>query len=218
MIDSFYDEDSTCPKRGSKLAGDWQTKHLQRLHGSWRRGDFLQYRKTIPPPEEQRKGKPGIIGLGFVAGGGAQFVSDAPLLLNGKVPVHQICDNCHSRLVAYARILQGRFTRIVEIESGREEGELLIDSAGVMAKSLREDLARRLSDLQESCKHEGSEWMPFEWAPGHLSGEVRVCTICEKVLENDSNNSPRLLRAKCPIHGILKEESGFCPRCAEEWP
>jgi len=218
MIDSFYDEDSTCPKCGAKTVRDWQTKHLQRLHGSWRKGDFLQYRKLVFPPEEERKGKRGSIGSALKSDFGEQFVSDAPLLFNGKIPVHQTCDNCRSRLVAYARILHGRFTKIVEIEAGREEGELVIDRIEVTASSLRDEFARRLSGLQESCRHQGSEWILLEREPGHLSGRVRVCNSCERILETDRNRRSMSLWNKCPIHGTVKETNGFCPRCAEEWP
>jgi hypothetical protein len=87
----------------------------------------------------------------------------------------------------------------------------------VTAKSLGE-FARRLSDLQKSCRHEGTEWILLEGAPGHLSARVRVCNVCEKVVESDVDR--RLMRSwdRCLIHGTVKEPSGFCPHCAEEWP
>jgi hypothetical protein len=218
MIDSFYDEDSTCCKCGARMVRDWQTKHLQRLHGLWRKGDFLQYRKLADPRETKRKSIPANGELALASAERDGYVSDAPLLFNGKVPVHQTCDNCDSRLVAYARILDGKFTGIVEIEADREEGELVIDLAEVTAKTLREELARRLAGLQESCKHERSAWMPLEWAPGHLSGRVRVCSRCEKILESDVDKRLMRLSNRCPVHGTVKEASGFFPRCAEEWP
>jgi hypothetical protein len=218
MIDSFYDEDSTCCKCRARMVGDWQTKHLQRLHGSWSKGDFLQYRNLANPREGDRKRKRGKVGLPSTSCESEGYVSDAPLLFNGKVPVHQTCDNCSSRLVAYARILDGKFTGIVEMEADREEGELVIDREEITARTLREELARRLSNLQESCEHEESEWMPFEWAPGHRSGRVRVCNRCEKILESGEDKRLMRLPNRCPVHGTMKEPSWFCPRCAEEWP
>src|SRR5713226_4391758 len=100
--------------------------------------------------------------------------------------------------------------------SGREEGELVMEGSEVTARSLREEFARRLSGLQESCKHERSDWMDFEWAPGHLAGRVRVCKRCEKILEGNKERRLVNLRTKCPVHGTMKDESGFCPSCAEE--
>src|SRR6266568_8137023 len=156
LIDSFYDEDSTCPKCGTKTVRDWQTKHLQRLHGSWRKGDFLQYRRPVNPREEKRERKYGKVLSAPASPDGEGYVSDSPLLFNGKVPVHQTCNNCNSRLAAYARIIDGKFTGIVEIEADQEKGELVIDRVEVTAKTLREELARRLAGLGESCEHEES--------------------------------------------------------------
>jgi hypothetical protein len=217
MIDSFYDEDSSCPNCGAKLVRDWQTKHLQRLNESWLKGDFLQYSK-LSSPREGLKRKRGKQGPARASSQRKEYASDAPLLFNGRVPVHQTCDGCRTRLVAYARILDGRFTSITEIGTHGEERDLIIARAEATARSLRIEFATRLSSLQESCRHEASAWMPFEWAPGHLSGRVRVCNGCEKILESDSGGLSKGLGGRCLIHGTLKEESGFCPRCAEEWP
>jgi hypothetical protein len=99
LYDSFYDEDSKCPKCNAKITTDWQTKHLE---------------------------------------------------------------SCWSH------------------------GERVISSAG----SLREEFANRLSHLQESCKHEKTKWRPIEWAPGHISGQGRVCLKCEKTLETRNEFEP----------------------------
>ena len=51
------------------------------------------------------------------------------------------------------------------------------------AQQLREKFEIDLAKLQEDCKHEESEWMPSELAPGHIFGSVKICNICEKVME-----------------------------------
>lgn len=111
------------------------------------------------------------------------YLSDAPLLLNGKVPVHESCDGCKAWLEAYAKIANGRFAGIVEVEVDGEEKELVIIKPEATAKTLREEFERRLSHLQESCAHEKAEWMNVKWAPGHSLGTGLVCLRCEKVLQ-----------------------------------
>ncbi len=181
MFDSFYDEDSECPKCHTKVKGDWQTKRLQSLMESWRRGDFLQYRRLEVVPEEERKEKDrGTLFGAFRRT--SDYLSDAPLLFNGKVPVHTSCDKCDARLEAYAKILDGRFVGIVEVEADGEEKELVLIKPETTAQTLREEFNRRLTHLQESCKHEKAEWMDMEWAPGHSSGRGLICVRCEKVL------------------------------------
>jgi len=57
---------------------------------------------------------------------------------------------------------------------------------GVMnAKELRKEFESNLKYMQEICQHPESEWMASEWAPGHISGSVEVCTFCEKVLDRN---------------------------------
>jgi len=48
---------------------------------------------------------------------------------------------------------------------------------------LREKHEQEILDLQEDCSHEKDEWRIWAWAPGHYSGEVRVCVRCGKILE-----------------------------------
>ena len=55
MFDSFYDADSKCPNCNAKVTTDWQTKHLECMLESWRKGDFVQYRKLARISEEERK-------------------------------------------------------------------------------------------------------------------------------------------------------------------
>ena len=185
MYDSFYDEDSECPKCHAKITSDWQTKHLQSLMESWRKGDFLQYRKLETIPEEERKRKYGDTALAFAPlfRRTENYLSDAPLLFNGKVPVHQSCDGCKAWLEAHAKIANGMFAGIVEVEADGEEKELVMTTPEGAAKILREEFERRLSHLQESCAHEKAEWMNGEWAPGRSPSRGLVCLRCEKILQ-----------------------------------
>ena len=185
MYDSFYDEDSECPKCHAKITSDWQTKHLQSHMESWRKGDFLQYRKLETIPEEERKRKYGDTALAFAPlfRRTENYLSDAPLLLNGKVPVHESCDGCKAWLEAYAKITNGRFAGIVEVEAEGEEKELVIIKPEATGKTLREEFERRLSHIQGSCAHEKAEWMNVKRAPSHSLGRGLVCLRCEKVLQ-----------------------------------
>jgi len=195
MYDSFYDEDSKCPKCNAKITTDWQTKHLERMLESWRKDDFVQYRNLERIPEEERKRDYPDSRFAPMFRRTKEPVRDAPLLFNGKVPVHTSCDECKSWLEAYAKVVGGRFTGIAEIESDGEEKKFVIVIPETTAKSLREEFATRLLHPQESCKHEKSKWMSVERAPGHISGENRICLRCEKTLEtlNDIEpNNPKL--------------------------
>ena len=56
-------------------------------------------------------------------------------------------------------------------------------------KQLREQHKKEIDDFMNSCPHtEISDWMPFMWAPGHFSHNVKVCKRCEKIIENDAGN------------------------------
>jgi len=50
------------------------------------------------------------------------------------------------------------------------------------AKELRENYELALKAIQDACPHTEVETMPYMWAPGHISGIVRVCKYCEKVM------------------------------------
>ncbi len=151
---------------------------------SWRKGDLLQYHKYERIPEEERKKEYGDRAFVPILRRTEEYQSDAPLLFNGKVPVHTNCNKCEAWLEAYAKVVGGRFAGIVEVEADVEEKELVVISPD--AKSLREEFERRLSHLQESCKHEKADWMETRWAPGHFSGRRLVCLRCEKVLRTKS--------------------------------
>ncbi len=181
MYDSFYDEDSKCPKCNAKI-DEWQTKHLQRLLGRWRRGGFLQYRKLERIPEEERKKKYGNSPWPMFRST-KEYLTDMPLLFNGKVPVHTSCPKCKTWLEAYAKILNGRFTRIIEIEADGEDKELVLIKEDTTARALRDEFDRRLRHLQESCKHEKTSWMDIGIVPLHPSVRSLVCRRCEKTLE-----------------------------------
>ncbi len=196
MYDSFYDEDSKCPKCNAKITTDWQTKRLESMLEIWRKGDFVHYRKLKEIPEAERRRKYGERKFTPMFRHTNEYVSDAPLLFNGKVPVHTYCEKCDLRLEAYARVVAGRFTGIAETQAGGEEKEFVTIKPETTAESLREEFANRLSQLQESCKHEKTKWMFIEWAPGHVSGRGRVCLKCEKTLETRNDLEPGSPRVK----------------------
>ena len=185
LADSFYDEDSKCPNCARKVKDDWQTKRLESLMQSWRKGDFLQYTKFEEVPEKGGKKKNRRLGPFFRRT--KEYVK-TPLLLNGKIPIHTFCHYCDAWLEAYAKILNGRFVGIIEVEADGEEKEFIRMPPETTAKALREEFERRLSHLRESCKHEKSRWMDIEWAPAHFSGRALVCLGCEEMLKR----KPRL--------------------------
>ena len=148
---------------------------------SWHKGDFVQYTKLETIPEDERKRKYGDHPLSPFLRKTKKYLSDAPLILNGKVPVHTSCSDCNSWLEAYAKIVNGKFDRIVEAEATREEKELVIIPK--TAKKIREEFERRLSHLQESCNHEKSRWTRIERTPGQSPRQTLVCQRCEKILE-----------------------------------
>lgn len=66
----------------------------------------------------------------------------------------------------------------------------------ITAKILRETFEAALRSLQEHCSHENSTVMPYSWAPGHFDGDVRVCDVCEKILEEDDHDEPIIVQEK----------------------
>jgi hypothetical protein len=55
-------------------------------------------------------------------------------------------------------------------------------------KQLRERHKQEIVDFQSACLHTIiSGWLPFMWAPGHYSGEVKVCERCDKIMEERGN-------------------------------
>ena len=45
---------------------------------------------------------------------------------------------------------------------------------------------KEIEDLQSTCKHERrTGWMPYMWSPGHFGPDVRVCTFCSKIMEQE---------------------------------
>ena len=50
---------------------------------------------------------------------------------------------------------------------------------------IREKHKKEIEDFQNNCKHEEiSDWMQYYWAVGHSLGEVKVCNVCEKIIES----------------------------------
>lgn len=55
------------------------------------------------------------------------------------------------------------------------------------AKKLREKLEKDIKKLQFKCIHPSSTWAEQWLAIAHPAGNiVRICNICEKILENKS--------------------------------
>ena len=51
-------------------------------------------------------------------------------------------------------------------------------------KEMRARHEREIKEFREACPHkEISGWMPYEWAPGHQSGHVKICKRCEQTME-----------------------------------
>ncbi len=184
MFDSFYDEDSKCAKCNARVTTGWQTKRLESLFEEWRKGDFLQYRILETIPERERKRKYGNAKWAPAFRKTNKYLSNEPILHTGKVPVEAHCGNCDTWLQAYAKITNGRFVGIVEVEADGEAKELIVFKPGTTAKALREEFQRRLSHLQESCEHEKTRWVDMEWTLGLIYGRRLVCLRCEKVLKS----------------------------------
>jgi len=185
LSDSFHDEDSKCPKCHRRIKQGWQTKRLESLMESWHKGDFVQYPKYEIIPEAERKRKYGDRPLAPFLRKTKKYLSEAPLILNGKVPVHTSCSNCDAWLEAYAKITNGKFDGIFEADASRREKELVI--LPNTAKKIREEFERRLSHLQESCNHEKFRWTRMERMPSHGSRQTLVCQRCEKILETKNS-------------------------------
>jgi len=185
LSDSFYDEDSKCPRCHRRVEQGWQTKRLESLMESWHKGDFVQYVKLKPIPEAERKRKYGNDPLTPFLRKTKKYLSDAPLILNGMVPVHTSCSNCDSWLEAYAKITNGKFDGIVEAKATREEKELVI--LPKTAKKIREEFDRRLFHLQESCSHEKSKWTAIERTLDHRNRQTLVCQRCDKILKTQGS-------------------------------
>ena len=193
--DTFSDEDSECPRCHSKVR-EWHTKQFQSFLENWKKGEFLQYRKIETVPEAERKGKDGSVSDFGSFRRTKEYLSDVPLMFAGKVPVHMSCGNCHAWLEAYARIVKGRFTGIVEIEADGSPKELVLIRPEATAEELREEFEGRLSQLQDSCKHTKTQWMNVEWALGHPSlGKRLVCLRCEKILQKTEGTVKPFRRA-----------------------
>ncbi len=182
LFDSFYDEDSKCPKCHAKVASGWQTKSLQSVLMSWNKGDLLQYTRPESILEAKRKSGRGSRTVAPRSQWTMEIDSESLLIFDCKVPVLTTCDNCKALLWGYARITDARFDGIVEIETDQTKTRAVMIPENT-AKSLREDYEGRLSHLQESCKHKKSDWRKMESIPAHPPARVLVCRKCEKILK-----------------------------------
>ena len=181
MFDSFRDLNAECPKCHTEVT-EWQTKDLESLGEHWDKDDFVQYRKLKRIPEKERKRK--YAGRPFpLFRTSKEYLSDAPLVFNGKIPVHMSCEKCNAWLEGYARILDGRFAGIVEIEADVKAKQRVLIRRATTAQTLRADYEEKLSRLQESCSHKKIKWMNLVWPPTLNYGRALVCLRCEKRLK-----------------------------------
>jgi len=157
MVDSFQDKDAECPKCHAKVA-EWQTKDLERLGEYWERGDFVQYRKLERIPEKERKREYGDSPFPLFQTS-KEYLSDAPLVFNGKIPVHMSCEKCHTWLEGYAKILDGRFAEIVEVEAGVEAKQRVLSNSKPLPR-LSAQTTRRSS---HNCKNRAAIRRPNGW-------------------------------------------------------
>jgi hypothetical protein len=209
--DSFYDEESTCPKCQATVKREWQTRRLERLFEHWKKRDFLQYRRWEPIPERERKKKFGNSKLAPAFRITEKFERKTSLLLAGKVPVYNRCNTCKSRLSAHAKITDGKFVGIVEAEVGDRDKEFIRIFPRTTAKTLREEFAERLSHLQESCKHERKQWQIMGQSLGPVIGRERVCLRCEKVLETMTGFEENEIDPNDPIFKVPFERRKQAP-------
>lgn len=53
-------------------------------------------------------------------------------------------------------------------------------------KTIRERHQKEIDAFISLCLHvEISNWMPFMWAPGHFSHNVKICNRCGKIVEEE---------------------------------
>ncbi len=182
MYDFFFDPDSTCPKCMSPVNREWQTQRLDGLFEHWKKGDLLQYHKYELIPEEERRTKWGGWKFPTTYRVNEEFVKDEPLLPGGMVPVYTMCDGCSAWLNAYAKISDGKFLGIVEVEPSEEEKEFIKIKPETTAAILHSEFEKRLSHLQESCRHINAAWTSLD-QEAHPNVKRKFCLRCEKVLE-----------------------------------
>jgi hypothetical protein len=45
---------------------------------------------------------------------------------------------------------------------------------------------KEVEDLQKGCLHDKiSDWIAYQWAPGHFGNDVKVCRLCGKIVEGE---------------------------------
>ncbi len=62
------------------------------------------------------------------------------------------------------------------------------------AKSIRDKCNKDILELQKICNHPNSTWCE-DWTMGigHSSGQVKLCDICEKILESNLYRVPNII-------------------------
>ena len=53
-------------------------------------------------------------------------------------------------------------------------------------KQIRERHQEEIDTFISNCPHaEISDWIPYMWAPGHFTHNVKICNRCGKTIEED---------------------------------
>ena len=95
------------------------------------------------------------------------------------------------------------------------------DSVSRVSKyvELRAEFERKVLELQQSCPHTETDFMPYEWVPGHRGHMVKVCKECGKILENiisEPNQAESEIKVLGP-HVTGGTAEGLCPDCGGEF-
>ena len=84
--------------------------------------------------------------------------------------------------------------RIYNSSKQREHPRGSIEDKGEVMEN-REQMRKRheaeIEALEKNCLHvKLSKWKDYSWAPGHLSGRVKVCKNCGKIIKRDKRPGP----------------------------
>ena len=50
-----------------------------------------------------------------------------------------------------------------------------------------ESCEKTIEELREECDHPEIERVNYQWAPGHISPNTNLCSICGKVIHNQED-------------------------------
>ena len=56
---------------------------------------------------------------------------------------------------------------------------------------IKERHAKEIADFVAACPHSKiTGWIPYMWAPGHFSHNVKICERCGKTVEKEPHTIP----------------------------